>query len=211
MRLSARSRPVLAFYCDYGYMRERKNELLRYILIGLSAVAITVSVGSLALHRHNQNAWHRDALAGKVALTQPQLESLVAQESITVYWAGPRPGYLYSIDTTAKSRVYLQYIQADSNSKNVIANSRIIATYFTKDGFGRTVSAATRTGNTGFRNPNGSVVFYAKNRATDIYLAFPGKEVQVEIFDPLAGQALSLAVLQDQITEIGVCDVACGR
>jgi hypothetical protein len=47
------------------------------------------------------------------------------------------------------------------------------------------------------------VVFYAKNRDTDVYLAFPGKAVQIEIFDPLVGQALSLAVLQDQITRIG--------
>jgi hypothetical protein len=66
-----------------------------------------------------------------------------------------------------------------------------------------------RQGNTGFRNPNGSVVFYAKNRNTDIYLAFPGKEVQIEIFDPLAGQSLSLAILQDQITKVGECDVTC--
>jgi len=176
---------------------------LRYALIAITTGAITVAIGALSLHQHNQNAWRADALAGKVALSQNQLQSLVVEESITAYWAGPRPGYLYSINTTAKDRVFLQYIQADKNSSNVVANSRVIATYFVKDGFARTVAAATRPGNTGFRNPNGSVVFYSKNRNTDIYLAFPGKEVQIEIFDPLAGQALSLAVLQDQITKVG--------
>jgi hypothetical protein len=184
-------------------MSEQSKRLFRYALIAVSAVAITVALGAIAFHHHNQSIWRGDAIAGKVALTQNQLESLVAEESITAYWAGPRPGYLYSIDTTSKDRVFLQYIQANKNSSNVVANSRVIATYFTKDGFARTVAAATQPGNTGFRNPNGSVVFYDKNRNTDIYLAFPGREVQIEIFDPLAGQALSLAVLQDQITMIG--------
>jgi hypothetical protein len=203
MGLSARPLGELPFYCDHGYMSERNMGILRYISIAITAVAITVALGALALHQHNQSSWRADAIAGKVALTQSQLETLVSEESITAYWAGPRPGYLYSIDATAKDRIYLQYIQANKNSSNVIANSRVIATYFTKDGFARTVAAATRPGNTGFRNPNGSVVFYSKNRNTDIYLAFPGKEVQIEIFDPLAGQALSLAVLQDQITKVG--------
>ncbi len=184
-------------------MIARNNGLLRYISITVTAVAFTVASGAFALHLHNQKAWRADALAGKVALTQSQLENLVHDESITAYWAGPRPGYLYSIDITAKDRVFLQYIQANKNSSDVIANSRVIATYFDKDGFARTVAAASQSSNTGFRNPNGSVVFYAKNRNTDIYLAFPGKKIQIEIFDPLAGQALSLAVLQDQITKIG--------
>jgi hypothetical protein len=140
------------------------SEFTRYILIAVSAVAITVLVGALVLHNHNQDAWKTDALAGKVALSQSQLESLVTEESITAYWAGPRSGYLYTIDTTAKDRVFIQYIQANINSSDVVANSRVIATYLAKDGFTRTVAAATRTGNTGFRNPNGSVVFYAKNR-----------------------------------------------
>jgi hypothetical protein len=176
---------------------------LRYSLIAITAVAITVAFGALVIHKQNHNIWRTAALAGKVALTQSQLENLVADESITAYWAGPRPGYLYSIDTTSSDRVFLQYIQANKNSSNVVANSRVIATYFAKDGFARTVAAATLIDNTGFRNPNGSVVFYSKNRDTDIYLAFPGREVQIEIFDPLAGQALSLAVLQDQITKVG--------
>jgi hypothetical protein len=184
-------------------MSQRNKSLLRYIFIALTSVAITVAIGAFTFHLQNQKAWRADALAGKVALTQSQLENLVTDESITAYWAGPRPGYLYSIDTTSKDRVFLQYIQENKNSSNVVANSRVIATYFAKDGFARTVAGATRAGNTGFRNPNGSVVFYAKNRNTDIYLAFPEKEVQIEIFDPLAGQALSLAVLQDQITKIG--------
>jgi hypothetical protein len=184
-------------------MSQRNKSLLRYISIALTSVAITVAIGAFTFHLQNQKAWRADALAGKVALSQNQLQSLVAEESITAYWAGPRSGYLYTIDATVEERIYIQYIQENKNSSNVVANSRVIATYFAKDGFARTVAAATRTGNTGFRNPNGSVVFYAKNRNTDIYLAFPGKEVQIEIFDPLAGQALSLAVLQDQITKIG--------
>jgi hypothetical protein len=183
--------------------KPRGSDFARYMLIGISTIAITVLGGALLLHNHNQESWRADALAGKIALSQSQLEELVTEESLTAYWAGPRPGYLYSIDSTVKDRIFLQYIQANKDSKNVIANSRVIATYYSKDGFARTVAAATRSGNTGFRNPNGSVVFYDKKRNTDVYLAFPGEEVQIEIFDPLAGQALSLAILQDQINKIG--------
>jgi hypothetical protein len=143
------------------------------------------------------------SLTGSVALTQDQLEDSVSREKIEAYWAGPRVGYLYTLDATRKGQVIIRYIKAKKISADVVSNSRAIATYQSENAFSNSVMAASRESNTGFRNPDGSVVFYATSKNTDVYLTFPKKKVQIEIFDPIPGQAISLAILQDQITKIG--------
>jgi hypothetical protein len=186
---------------NQGRTPEKKGILWVVLLISALLFGFT---GAQLLDIKNSNIETREqSLSGQVLLTEEKLKSLVEDENLTVYWGGPRPGYLYSLDASLKDKTFLRYIKENKESSDVLSNSRVIATYYTKDGFARTVAAATLPGNTGFRNLNGSVVFYAKAKNTGVYLAFPGEPVQIEIFDPLAGQALSLAILQDQITEIG--------
>ena len=37
--------------------------------------------------------------------------------------------------------------------------------------------------------PGGGVAFQYKNRPTSVYLAYPGSDYQVEVYDPHAGRA----------------------
>lgn len=136
-------------------------------------------------------------------MTQEELEGLVDKNNLEIYWAGPRSGYLYTIDATSKGSLLLRYIRQDAKPEDWISNSRVVATYRSDDAFENSISAASLEGNTGFKNPDGSIVFYSTARDTAIYMAFPKKKVQIEIFDPTPGQALSLAVLQGQITKVG--------
>lgn len=186
---------------QFGQNQSRRGMTLRASVL----TSVIVGIG-LSFLLHNANSlrdFQTRSLTGSVALTQSQLESIVKNKAIEAYWAGPRVGFLYTLDTRTKGQAVIRYIKSATQSSNVVANSRVIATYTAANAFGNTVAAASRAGNKGFRNPNGSVVFYANTKNTDVYLAFPNKKVQIEIYDPLAGQALSLAILQDQITKIG--------
>ena len=46
------------------------------------------------------------------------------------------------------------------------------------------------------------MVFYGLNNASDVFMAFEDEDLQVEIFDSRAGQALSLAMLAGQIRPV---------
>jgi hypothetical protein len=181
-------------------VRTRKT----FVLLAISLAVIAGLIGSLTLNliqSHKEN--EAGKLRGEVAMSAPELEGLVKKKNLEIYWAGPRPGYSYTVDTSNKGAHLLRYIKLKAKPSDVVSNSRVIATYQSKSAFADSVAAAKRAENTGFRNPDGSVVFYQTAKKTSVYLAFPKKKVQIEIYDPIVGQALSLAILQDQITKVG--------
>lgn len=175
--------------------------------IFISAILLALITGllvSISLNLiQSRNALDEGKLRGEVAMSAPELEELALKNNLEIYWGGPRPGYRYTVDASNKDALILRYIKLNSKPSDYLSNSRVIATYKSKDAFADSIAAAERPENTGFRNSDGSVVFYAKAKNTAVYLSFPRKKVQIEIYDPIAGQALSLAILQDQITKVG--------
>jgi hypothetical protein len=188
--MSQESRPV----------RTRKS----FVALAISFAVIVGLVGSLALNLiESRSEDDAGKLRGEIAMSAPELEGLVKKKNLEIYWAGPRAGYSYTVDTSNKGTHLLRYIKLNAKPSDVVSNSRVIATYKSKSAFADSIAAAERPENTGFRNPDGSVVFYQTAKKTSVYLAFPKKKVQIEIYDPIVGQALSLAILQDQITKVG--------
>jgi hypothetical protein len=61
---------------------------------------------------------------------------------------------------------------------------------------------AQAVGNVGFVNADGNAVFYSKARPTNIYDGLKGKDIQVEVFDPLVDQALGLVLVRNQVRQI---------
>ncbi len=188
---------------DQGSSPAQRRPYRLVVTIALSAALLTLSITGLVVHIHNGKIWSKRALHGEIALNQNQLENLIKTNNLTVFWAGPRVGYLYSLNLLSADRLMLNYVAAKASPKDVVANSRVIATYKSPHAFANTVAAAALVGNTGFRNSDGSVVFYQTNRKTDVYLGIPKENYQIEIYDPIVGQALSLAILQGQITKVG--------
>lgn len=176
----------------------------RFLVLLIVAAVIAGLLGSLTINLlQSRNERETGKLRGEVAMTATELEDFAEKKNLEIYWGGHRPGYQYTVDATKKDAVLLRYIKVNSKPADYVSNSRVIATYKSKNAFNNSIAAAGRPENTGFRNPDGSVVFYAKAQNTAVYLAFPKKKVQIEIYDPIAGQALSLAILQDQITKVG--------
>ena len=143
------------------------------------------------------------ATIGKLSLTQSQLINAVEKAQLTVYWAGPLAGYSYSLSTDNAGSTVVRYLATKADLNATTNSARMIATYVSDNAFSQSQSVAAKKGNTSFVNADKSLVFYRSTNPNDIFLSFPKKNVQVEIYDPHAGQALSLAVLAGQITRIG--------
>jgi hypothetical protein len=115
------------------------------------------------------------------------LRALGAQLGRPVYWAGPERGVTYEFTETADRRVYVRYLPA-----GVAAGSPrsflTVGTYPVANAFAVTRAAARRQGSVKVPLGGGSrgVAFYSASRPTNVYAAFPGSAVQIEIFDPAA-------------------------
>ena len=53
-------------------------------------------------------------------------------------------------------------------------------------------SLSKNSGEATFTAPHGAIAVYSNSRPTNIYLAYPGSDVQIEVYDPDAAKARSL-------------------
>ena len=69
----------------------------------------------------------------------------------------------------------------------------VIATYTTTNAFTATQSAGNQSNGVTFINSDGAAVYYSKDTPTNVYVAYPNLNFQIEIFDPIAATALDIA------------------
>ena len=79
------------------------------------------------------------------------------------------------------------------------AKFRVIATYAEADAFKTTQEAGNQAEGVSLANPDGSVVYFNKNAPNNVYVAYPGVDYQIEIYDPDAKTAVTLATTSNQI------------
>ncbi len=133
------------------------------------------------------------AVKGKVGLTGEELRQLVVQEAITAYWVGPDPGARYALSVLSDGQVFVRYLAGGKGLEDKKAAYKVIATYVTANAFSKTQEAATSKGGVGFVNSDGNAVYYSSTRPTNVYIGLKDQNFQVEVFDPVAGGALTAA------------------
>ena len=170
------------------------------ILIVIAAVVI----GIVQANQANKESWQTQALSGSVAMTESQLRNLVKSENLTVYWTGPMTKSLYMLNTKKSGQSILTYLPQKSKSQPVVVNSRVIGTYYSQKAFTESLNIATSDANVSFKNADGNLVFYPKDRKTGVFVAIPNSSYQIEIYDPIPGQAINVASLRNQLTQIGL-------
>jgi hypothetical protein len=133
---------------------------------------------------------------GKVSLTEKELISAVKQLGVDVYWAGPVDGAKYTLSAPAEGQVYVRYLPNGEGLTDTKANYVVIATYATPDAFNATQAAGNQTNGVTFISNQGAAVFYSKDAPTNVYVAYPNIDIQVEVFSPIAQTALDIASKQ---------------
>ncbi len=162
---------------------------------GFYYVANTHSVATTA-------TFNADAVQGKVALTGAELRQVVLQEGITAYWVGPDPGSKYALSVLADGQVYVRYLPDGKGLSDKKAAYKVVATYVTANAFAKTRDAATAVGSVGFVDADGNAIYYASARATNVYIGLKDLDLQLEVFDPVAGKAILAARTSGMVRKI---------
>jgi hypothetical protein len=126
----------------------------------------------------------------KAALVSPaQLASDAKKLGHPLYWVGSKAGTAYEF-SVAPNRTYVRYLPSGAKAGANVA-ALTVGTYVVPNAFSVTQRQAKKPGAVEVPVTGGAVAFYGKNAPTSVYLAFPGKNVQIEVYDP-AGHAASL-------------------
>lgn len=129
------------------------------------------------------------------------LRALVSSVGHPIYWAGPKPGTRYEQSQTSDGRIYVRYLPPGA-----VAGDRrqflTVGTYPVQDAVAAVKRIAKRPGGKLITISAGGVVVVDPQHPASVYLAFPGSNYQIEVFDPSPARARRL-VTSGSIVAIG--------
>jgi hypothetical protein len=138
----------------------------------------------------------RPAAAVKIA----DLRALAATIGNPVYWAGRQAGATYERTQTSDGRIYVRYLPPGVRAGDPDPHTTV-GTYPFQDATGAVTAIAKRTGARIFKVAGGAVAVVDPGHPTSVYLAFPGSNFEIEVFDPSPARARQL-VTSGRITSI---------
>jgi hypothetical protein len=126
-----------------------------------------------------------------VALSASGLSTLTAAMRDPVYWVGAEAGRTYELTQTADGQSYVRYLPPGVQAGDPRA-LLTVATYPMESAYASTESTAKRAGSVAIPVPGDAVAFHAEGSEGNAYVAFPGSDVQIEVYDPTPGRARRL-------------------
>jgi hypothetical protein len=124
----------------------------------------------------------------------------IAGVGYPVYWVGPKPGVQYEVTRIADGRTYVRYLPTGTKA-GTSEPFLTVGSYFIRDAYGVTDRQARLSGGS-FRLPRGGIALPNGPNPRSVYVAYPGIDVQIELYDPAAGSALQF-VKSHALTPIG--------
>ena len=133
-----------------------------------------------------------ESAAAKTVKVVPESELLEAMKGVgyPVYWAGPRLGVEYEVQRVP-GRAYVRYLpkgEKPETEKPFLT----VGSYEEPEALASIRELGQKAGAILVKIPNGGSAYAEGPQATSAYMAFPGVDVQIEVYDPEAGKALSL-------------------
>lgn len=209
-----RYHPLLGYY--HHYSRKRFFLLLFWVALSSLLLGFVLSYAlyssrplsvSLSLAGNNgatltNSVQGNSDSTGKTALNEDQLKAVARKIGGTFFWVGSENGATYTFNHNAPGQDFIRYLPNGLGLTDTTQNYRVIATYKVVNAYSILLQAGKQPNSVGLINPDGSLIYYSKSAPTHVYMAFKGKDYQVEIFDPLAGAALKLATTPGSVVSL---------
>ncbi len=126
-------------------------------------------------------------------VTPGELRTFAAGLDQPLYWAGERSGTTLELSDSGDGKIYIRYLPSGVAAGDPSAQPTV-ATYALDDAFNQTKAIADQPGVDLIELSGGGVgAFESGDDVTNGYVAFPGSNYQIEVFDPTPGAARKLA------------------
>lgn len=172
-----------------------------------AVVAIAIGVAFLVWLLFIQGDDDSDSTNGAQATKQVNVVSAsalpgeVGDVDYPVYWLGPEGGIDYEVTVITDGRTYVRYLPKGepAESPNLYLT---VGSYSQAGAFDILKDLAKGPTNSLVDVPNGGLALTSGPKAQGVYVAFPGVDTQIEVYDPKPGRALQLAK-SGALTQIG--------
>jgi len=171
------------------------------ILVG-GAILVAVVIGLvlwLVLRGGGGNSTQR---APATAASITRLNRFATSIGHPIYWAGSQPSFTYELSQTKDGRVYIRYLPPGVRPGTSKPDYLTVGTYPQPHAFATLRATAKKQRAQMIHLAGGGLAFQYKGRPTSVYLAYPGSNYQIEVFDPSPAQALRL-VRSGQVQPVG--------
>jgi hypothetical protein len=129
---------------------------------------------------------------GATAVSPDRLRALSVEVGHPIYWAGPQADTTYELTRTPSGRIFVRYLPNGIPVGISNASFTIVGTYPVANAYKVLRQLAKKRGEISFDAPRGGFAVYAASSSTNIYLAYPNQNLQIEIYDPSPKRARSL-------------------
>jgi hypothetical protein len=136
------------------------------------------------------------------AATPNEIRDLSVEVGRPIYWLGPRDNTVYELQRTSQDRIYVRYLPPTANVGTKQATYALVGTYPVPKAYDVLKGLAKNSGETSFTAPKGGIAVYSNSRPTNVYLAYPGSDEQIEVYDPTPGNARTL-VSSGRVVPVG--------
>jgi hypothetical protein len=137
-----------------------------------------------------------------VAATPATLGALADEVGHPIYWLGPRQNRTYELTRTSNGRIFIRYLPPNAEVGNPRARYTLVGTYPVENAHDVLQRLSTQPGEESAPAPGGGLAVYSTSSPYNVYVAYPGSDVQIEVFDPSAQRALRL-VTSGRVTPVG--------
>lgn len=127
---------------------------------------------------------------GPLGLNQTKLQARALAVGQPMWWIGPKRGVRYEFTRTTNDRIYVRYLPKGVGVGKKDGRFLIIATYPWANAYSQLKKASH---NRGVAGPNGSYIWARPNDPRSVLVAFPGKNYEIEVYDPSATKAATIA------------------
>jgi hypothetical protein len=156
------------------------------------ALAIGLVVWLVAIRGGGSSKAKATASIAPTAASPDRLRALAKDVGHPIYWFGPAANTTYELTKTPSGRIFVRYL---TNGVAVGSNSpsyTFVGTYPFTNPYGTLKGLAKKSADESFAAPAAGLAVYAKDRPTNIYLAYPNSNVEIEVYDPSPSRARSL-------------------
>jgi hypothetical protein len=134
---------------------------------------------------------------GPVEESTNGLASLSKKFDQPIYWAGSQPNAKLEFTRNGLGQMYVRYLPPDIDIGDRNKGYLTIATFPFNNAYNALQSVAKKPGAVVKTAPDNGLVVTNKDSPIHVYLAYPNKDFQIEVYDPDPARALAVATSGD--------------
>jgi hypothetical protein len=123
-----------------------------------------------------------------------ELREVAAESAIPVYWRGPQAGTELELSEAGEARVYVRYLSDGAEAGDPKPAYLTVGTYRLPGAAAALRANAKRTSSKLRKGPRGALAWVDPDSPTSVYVARPGDDFQIEVYDPVPKRALEVAL-----------------